>query len=226
MNQSEQSIFDPRHWYKNTEHSLPNATQLLRTAKRATDEIRHRIETGLALENRRKKTDTMSGNKFPSIFDEDGLLKEEHSDNEHEMEIDELESPRREEPETRNIKRHYEKDSRKGSRNRRHHSKERPFKKARHARDTAPAIEDRIQKSENAIRKLEAHRVKETFPKTLRYNVKALIRPKEEFKKEIGIIRKQAEQKLLGAVNKVHYRNIDSNQRQLKKEEERVGYKA
>ena len=65
----------------------------------------------------------MSGNESPSIFDEDGLLKEEHSDNEREMEIDELESPRREEPETRNRKRYYEKDSRKGSRNRRYHSK-------------------------------------------------------------------------------------------------------
>ena len=47
--------------------------------------------------------------------------------------------------------------------------------------------------------------------------MKALIRPDEEFKKEIGTIRKQAEQKLLGALIKFHYRNIDSNQRQLKK---------
>ena len=58
------------------------------------------------------------------------------------------------------------------------------------------------------------------------YNVKALIRPDEEFKKEIGTIRKQAEQKLLGALIKFHYRNIDLNHRQLKKEEERAGYKA
>ena len=48
------------------------------------------------------------------------------------------------EPETRNRKRHYENDRRKGPRSRRHHSKERPFEKARHARDTAPAIEGRI----------------------------------------------------------------------------------
>ena len=75
----------------------------------------------------------------------------------------------------------------------------------------------RRQKSEDAIRKLEAHRGKKTCPKTLRYNVKALIRPDEESKKEIGTIRKQAEQKLLGALIKFHYRNIDSNQRQLKK---------
>ena len=70
----------------------------------------------------------MSGNDSPSIFDEDGLLKEEQGNNEREMEIDKLKSPRREEPETKNKKRHYGNDSRKGSRGRRHHSKQRPFR--------------------------------------------------------------------------------------------------
>ena len=87
-----------------------------------------------------------------------------------------------------------------------------PLQESRHAKDTVPVIEERIQKSENTIRK-----IKETCAKTLRYNVKALIRPDKEFKKEIGIIRKQAEQKLLGVLIKFHYRKIESNQKQLKK---------
>ena len=43
------------------------------------------------------------------------------------------------------------------------------------------------------------------------------IRPEEDFKKHISSISKQAEQKLLEAPTRFHYRNIESNQKQLKK---------
>ena len=64
---------------------------------------------------------------------------------------------------------------------------------------------------------LQTHRQKQTCPKTLRYDAKTKIRADEGFKEEIKTIRKQAEQKLLGALIKFHHRNIDSNKRHLNK---------
>ena len=78
---------------------------------------------------------------------------------------------------------------------------------------TEEAIKKRIENSEEAILKLETHRQKQTCPKTLRYDAKAKIRADEEFKEEIKTIKKQAEQRLLGALIKFHHRSIDSNKR-------------
>ena len=76
--------------------------------------------------------------------------------------------------------------------------------------NSVEAIKKRIKTSEEAILKLETHRQKQTCPKTLRYDAKAKIRADEEFKEEIKTIRKQAEQRLLGALIKFHHRSIDS----------------
>ena len=74
-------------------------------------------------------------NEYPSILDGQGLLQETHEEELYEMETDAIDSPRREEPRTNSRKRHYdERNNRKGPRSRRHNSKERPYKKARHAR--------------------------------------------------------------------------------------------
>ena len=70
---------------------------------------------------------------------------------------------------------------------------------ARHTKNSKEAIKKRIKNSEEAILKLETHRQKQTCPKTLRCDAKAKIRANKEFKEEIKTIRKQAEQKLLGA---------------------------
>ena len=51
----------------------------------------------------------------------------------------------------------------------------------------------------------------------MRYDAKAKIQADKGFKEEIKTIRKQAEQKLLGALIKFHHRNIDSNKRHLNK---------
>ena len=83
--------------------------------------------------------------------------------------------------------------------------------------NSVEAIKKRIKTSEEAILKLETHRQKQTCPKTLRYDAKAKIRADEEFKEEIKTIRKQAEQRLLGALIKFHHRSIDSNKRHLNK---------
>lgn len=97
------------------------------------------------------------------------------------------------------------------------HIRENPAKKARHTMNSEEAIKKRIENSEEAILKLETHRQKQTCPKTLRYDAKAKIRADEEFKEEIKTIRKQAEQRLLGALIKFHHRYIDSNKRHLNK---------
>ena len=109
------------------------------------------------------------------------------------------------------------KDRNKRRPNRSHsYDKERRPKKPRYARETIPAIQDRIRKSESAIKKLKQHMTKKTCPNTLRYNVRAKIRPDEDFKKDFASIRKQAEQKLLEALTRFQYRNIESNQKKLK----------
>ena len=97
------------------------------------------------------------------------------------------------------------------------HVRENPAKRARHTMNSEEAIKKRIKNSEEAILKLETHRQKQTCPKTLRYDAKAKIRADEEFKEEIKTIRKQAEQRLLGALIKFHHRSIDSNKRHLNK---------
>lgn len=66
----------------------------------------------------------------------------------------------------------------------------------------------KIEKSEDSIQKLKAHTEKKTCPKSLRYSVRANIMPDEDFKQDINHIRKDAEQKLIGALTRFHYREI------------------
>lgn len=93
----------------------------------------------------------------PSILDGDGLVRDRDSPPpEQKDEIDDdLDLP----DEDKHRERRY--------------NTERPNKRARHSRETMPAIKERIKKSEEGIQKLEAHRAKQTCPKTLRYNVRA-----------------------------------------------------
>ena len=51
----------------------------------------------------------------------------------------------------------------------------------------------------------------------MRYDARAKIQADKGFKEEVKTIRKQAEQKLLGAFINFHHRNIDSNKRHLNK---------
>ena len=51
-----------------------------------------------------------------------------------------------------------------------------------------------------------------TCPPDLRYDAKANIFPEEDFKSDIKAIRKESEQKFLGALIKFHNRRIDRNQ--------------
>ena len=53
------------------------------------------------------------------------------------------------------------------------------------------------------------HLKRGSYPKTLRYNARANITPDEDFKKDINSIRKKAEQALVGALVKFHYRRVD-----------------
>ena len=71
------------------------------------------------------------------------------------------------------------------------------------------SLNTKIERSETAIQKLRAHIKDGTCPKTLRYNVRANITPDEQFKKEIGSIRKTAEQEFIRALAKFHQRRIE-----------------
>ena len=55
------------------------------------------------------------------------------------------------------------------------------------------SLSTKIERSVTAIKKLREHIKDGTCPKTLSYNVRANITPDEQFKKEIGSIRKTAE---------------------------------
>jgi len=82
------------------------------------------------------------------------------------------------------------------------------------------SIQERITSSNNSIGFLKNHLEKGTCPKTLRYNVQANITLDEDFKKEIGSIRKKTEQALIGALVKFHHRCIERLTIKLRKLEQ------
>jgi len=88
-------------------------------------------------------------------------------------------------------------------------------------RYSAPSLERKVEKSKASIEKLEAHRTKKTCPKDLRYNVRVNIVPDDDFKSDIKHIRREAEQKLIGALTRYHYRRVESNKIKLSKVEHR-----
>ena len=159
---------------------------------------------------------TEQANKEPAQKVEDELLQsaseDEDKDNQPPTPLNELAYKRTKKSEQKSSrKRPYVKQTRDS------HIRGNPAKRARHTMNSEEAIKKRIENSEEAILKLETHRQKQTYPKTLRYDAKAKIRADEEFKEEIKTIRKQAEQRLLGALIKFHHRSIDSNKRHLNK---------
>ena len=77
-------------------------------------------------------------------------------------------------------------------------------------------------RSETAITKLRAHIKDGTCPKTLRYNVRANITRDEQFKKEIGSIRKNAEQEFIRSLAKFHQRRIEHLQSKRTKVEQEL----
>ena len=159
---------------------------------------------------------TEQANKEPDQKVEDELLQsaseDEDKDNQAPTPLNELAYKRTKKSEQKSSrKRPYVKQTRDS------HIRGNPAKRARHTMNSVEAIKKRMKTSEEAILKLETHRQKQTCPKTLRYDAKAKIRADEEFKEEIKTIRKQAEQRLLGALIKFHHKSIDSNKRHLNK---------
>jgi len=72
-------------------------------------------------------------------------------------------------------------------------------------------VQEKINTSNNSIGFLESHQEKGTCPKTLQYNAWTNIMPDEDFKRDIGSIRKEAEKALVGAlvIMKFHRRSIE-----------------
>ena len=71
-----------------------------------------------------------------------------------------------------------------------------PNKKPRYHRYSVSTMEKKVEKSESSIKKL----------KDLRYNVRDNIVPDDEFESGISHIRREAEQKLIGALTRHHHR--------------------
>ena len=94
-------------------------------------------------------------------------------------------------------------------------------KRTRYDKSTI-ALKRKIEKSEDSIQKLKAHTEKKTCPKSLRYNIRANIVPDEDFKQDINHIRKEAEQKLVGALTRFHYRKIERTRNKLRKTEQKM----
>ena len=76
------------------------------------------------------------------------------------------------------------------------------------------------ESSTNSISLLNNQLEKGSCPKTLRYNARANITPDEDFKKDINSIRKKAEQALVGALVKFHYRRVDRLKNKYRKIEQ------
>lgn len=97
-----------------------------------------------------------------------------------------------------------------------------PNKKPRYHRYSASTMEKKVEKSESSIKKLKEHTEKKTCPKDLRYNVRVNIVPvDDEFKSDISHIRREAEQKLIGALTRYHHKRAESNKIKLKHLEQR-----
>ena len=92
-------------------------------------------------------------------------------------------------------------------------------KKSRHEEELN-SIQEKIESSTNSISLLNNHLEKGSCPKTLRYNARANITPYEDFKKDINSIRKKAEQALVGALVKFHYRRGDRLKNKYRKIEQ------
>ena len=105
--------------------------------------------------------------------------------------------------------------------NARDHDEHQPRKKPRQNHpETAKEIKEKIRKSEESIAKLKTHSEKGTCPKTLRYSARASIALDIEFKKEVSLIRKNAEKKFLDALTRFHYRRVERYTVNLRKLEQ------
>jgi len=75
----------------------------------------------------------------------------------------------------------------------------------------------KIEQSETSTVKLQALTEKGTCPRALRYVAKANIIPDEEFKTEVHSIKREAKQKLVGAVTKFHCRLVERSNDRLRR---------
>ena len=68
-----------------------------------------------------------------------------------------------------------------------------------------------------SIVKLQAHTEKGTCTRDSRYVAKANITHDKKFKTEIHSIKREAEQKFIGALTKFHYRRVERNNDKLRR---------
>ena len=97
-----------------------------------------------------------------------------------------------------------------------------PNKRPHHNGHSTSALEKKIQSSKLSIQKLKVHTEKKMCPEDLRYKVRVNIASDEDFKSDISRIQRDAEQKLIGALTRYHYRLTESNRIKLKKEQQKL----
>ena len=92
-------------------------------------------------------------------------------------------------------------------------------RKRRHSQPRQPEkpAESKIFHAEAAIKSLKRHMDKGTCPESLQYRARARIRADNDFKTDIKRIRKNAEQEVVKALTRFHYREIDRARVELKK---------
>lgn len=96
-----------------------------------------------------------------------------------------------------------------GDRKQRHEADPKSYSSdAKKSRQEQDAIKEKMASSEHSIGLLKMHLEKGTCPKKLRYTARANITPDEDFKNDIGSIRKKAENALVGAL-RFHNRRVE-----------------
>ena len=79
------------------------------------------------------------------------------------------------------------------------------------------AVQTKIKRTEDSIKKLEKHIEDKTCPKSLRYSARANIPPDEEFKKDIQAVKQKAERGFLSALTRFNYRRLEKQKIKLRK---------
>ena len=79
------------------------------------------------------------------------------------------------------------------------------------------AVQTKIKRTEDSIKKLEKHIEDKTCPKSLRYSARANIPPDEEFKKDIQAVKQKAERGFLSALTRFNNRRLEKQKIKLRK---------
>ena len=76
-------------------------------------------------------------------------------------------------------------------------------------RDQPGKLEQKLERSDTALKSLKKHLDRKTCPKSLQYRARARIKADDDFKKDIKRLRSKAEEDYIQALIRFRYRNIE-----------------